>query len=480
MKKTSDLEEQLKEITQQRNLLLKALDVLEEGIHVVDSSGRTIIYTKGCEKIEQSKSDYILGKHISEAYELDDETSVQLRVLKSGIAVKNHHTSYITSQGKRADIITNTYPIFENGKIIAAVSVNRDITKLGELTEKIIELQKNLYSGEQKRRKHANGTIFEFDDIIGESDSIKQTIKIAKKFARSLSPVIIQGETGTGKELFAQSIHNYSSRANGPFVAVNCAAIPESLLEGILFGTCKGAFTGAEDKRGLFEEAAEGTLFLDEINSMSMLLQTKLLRVLQNKTVRRVGGNKEIRVNPRIISATNVDPMESIAKNQLRNDLYYRLAVATLVIPPLRNRLDDIPILARYFIEKNSKIMGKNIKYISDEVFEIFNKYNWPGNVRELEHVIEHAINMADSTDTKLSVQHLPPHLREKFTHKHHFYKDYKVNNLQQTLLDIEKDIITQELINNDYNITKTAKSLGISRQHLQYRLKKLNIKKQK
>ncbi|MGB3913916.1 MAG: sigma 54-interacting transcriptional regulator, partial [Thermacetogeniaceae bacterium] len=332
----------------------------------------------------------------------------------------------------------------------------------------------------QKRRKHANGTIFEFDDIIGESDSIKQTIKIAKKFARSLSPVIIQGETGTGKELFAQSIHNYSSRANGPFVAVNCAAIPESLLEGILFGTSKGAFTGAEDKSGLFEEATEGTLFLDEINSMSMLLQTKMLRVLQNKTVRRVGGNKEIPVNPRIISATNVDPMESIAKNQLRNDLYYRLAVATLVIPPLRNRLDDIPILARYFIEKNSKIMGKNIKYISDEVFEIFNKYNWPGNVRELEHVIEHAINMADSTDTKLSVQHLPPHLREKFTHKHHFYKDYKVNNLQQTLLDIEKDIITQELINNDYNITKTAKSLGISRQHLQYRLKKLNIKKQK
>lgn len=480
MKKTSDLEEQLKEITQQRNLLLKALDVLEEGIHVVDSSGRTIIYTKGCEKIEQSKSDYILGKHISEAYELDDETSVQLRVLKSGIAVKNHHTSYITSQGKRADIITNTYPIFENGKIIAAVSVNQDITKVGELTEKLIELQKNLYSGEQQRRKHANGTIFNFDDIIGESDEIKQTIKIAKKFARSLSPVIIQGETGTGKELFAQSIHNYSSRANGPFVAVNCAAIPESLLEGILFGTCKGAFTGAEDKRGLFEEASEGTLFLDEINSMSMLLQTKLLRVLQNKTVRRLGGNKEIRVNPRIISATNVDPIESIAKNQLRNDLYYRLAVATLVIPPLRNRLDDIPLLAKYFIEKNSKIMGKNIKYISDDVLEIFNKYNWPGNVRELEHVIEHAINMADSTDTKLSIQHLPPHLREKFTHKHHFYKDYKVNNLQQTLLNIEKDIITQELINNDYNITKTAKNLGISRQHLQYRLKKLNINKQK
>lgn len=478
MDEVPNSEVQLAEITQQKKLLLKALDVLEEGIHMIDSNGRTILYTRGCEKIEHSRSDYIIGKHISEAYELDDETSVLLKVLKSGITITNHHTSYITSQGKRADIITNTYPIYANGKIIAAVSVNRDITKVGELTEKVIKLQKDLYSGQQKRLKNANGTIFDFDDIIGESDAIKQTIDIAKKFALNLSPVIIQGETGTGKELFAQSVHNFSPRAKGPFVAVNCAAIPESLLEGILFGTRKGAFTGAEDKRGLFEEAAEGTLFLDEINSMSMLLQTKLLRVLQNKTVRRLGGNKETQVNPRIISATNVDPIESIAKNHLRNDLYYRLAVTILVIPPLRDRLDDIPILTKYFIEKNNKMMGKNIQNISEDVLEIFSRYNWPGNVRELEHVIEHAMNIAEICDTNLHTQHLPPHLREKFTHKHHFYKDYKVQNLKQTLFNIERDIITQELFKNDYNITKTAKTLGVSRQHLQYRLKRLNINK--
>ncbi len=478
MQQVSDLEEQLAEIKQQKKLLLKALDVLEEGIQMIDSSGRTILYTRGCEQIEHSKSDYVIGKHISEAYELDDETSVLLKVLKSGITTKNHHTSYITSQGKRADIITNTYPIFDNGKIIAAVSVNRDITKVGELTNKIIKLQKDLYSDQQKRHKHANGTIFSFDDIIGESDTIKQTIDIAKKFAQGFSSVFIQGETGTGKELFAQSIHNYSSRAKGPFVAVNCAAIPESLLEGILFGTRKGSFTGAEDKRGLFEEAHEGTLFLDEINSMSMLLQTKLLRVLQSKTVRRLGGNKEIQVNPRIISATNVDPIESIAKNNLRNDLYYRLAVTTLVIPPLRERLNDIPVLTKCFIEKNNKLLGKHIQNISEDVHEVFNRYNWPGNVRELEHAIEHALNIAESSDITLGFQHLPPHLREKFSHKHHFYKDYKVESLQQTLFDIERDIITQELNNNNYNITKTAKSLGVSRQHLQYRLKRLNIDK--
>lgn len=474
----SNLEIQLKKITQQKKLLLKALDVLEEGIHMVDSNGHTILYTKGCEKIEHSRSDYIIGKHISEAYKLDDETSILLKVLKSGITINNHHTSYITSQGNRVDIITDTYPIYENGKIIAAVSVNRNITKVGILTEKVIRLQKELYSGQQKRQKKNNGTIFDFDDIIGKSDTIKQTIDTAKKFALNFSPVIIQGETGTGKELFAQGIHNYSSRANGPFVAVNCAAIPDSLLEGLLFGTCKGAFTGAEDKRGLFEEAAKGTLFLDEINSMSMALQTKLLRVLQNKTVRRLGGNKEIEVYPRIISATNLDPIESIAKNQLRNDLYYRLAVTTLVVPPLRDRLDDIPILAKHFIEKNNKMMGKNIQNISEDVLEIFYRYNWPGNVRELEHAIEHAMNMTDSSDTKLCTQHLPPHMREKFAHKHHFYKDYKVQNLRQTLFNIEKDIITQELIRNDYNITKTARALGVSRQHLQYRLKRLDINK--
>ncbi len=474
----SGLEEELKEIKQQKKLLFKALDVLEEGIHMIDSGGRTILYTRGCEKIEHSKSDYVIGKHISEAYELNDETSVLLKVLKSGITIKNHHTIYITSQGKRVDIITNTYPIYANGRVIAAVSVNRDITKVGELTKKVIKLQKDLYSGQQKRRENANGTVFDFQDIIGESTPIKQAIHIAKKFARNLSPVFIQGETGTGKELFAQSVHNYSPRASGPLVAVNCAAIPESLLEGILFGTCKGAFTGAEDKRGLFEEAAAGTLFLDEINSMSMLLQTKLLRVLQNKTVRRVGGNKEIRVDPRIISATNVDPIESITKSHLRNDLFYRLAVTTLIVPPLRDRLDDIPLLTKFFIEKNNKMMGKNIQNISEDVLEIFSKYNWPGNVRELEHVIEHAMNMAEVSDTDLHIQHLPPHLREKFMHKHHFYKDYKVQNLPQTLFDIERDIISQELSKNDNNITKTAQALGVSRQYLQYRLKRLDINK--
>ncbi|MGB9791833.1 MAG: sigma-54 interaction domain-containing protein [Thermacetogeniaceae bacterium] len=476
MKKDSyaELKEQLEKLTREKDLLLKALDVLEDGIHMVDASGRTILYTRGMEKIENLKSEYVLGKHISETYQLDDQSSILLKVLKSGIAIRNHHTTYITSQGKTASIITNTYPIFQDGKIIGAVSVNRDITKVRELAEKVIKLQRDLYAHQKKNKQ--NGTQFCFDDIIGTSKKIKETIEIAKKFAENLSPVLIQGETGTGKELFAQSIHNYSPRADGPFVAINCAAIPETLLEGILFGTCKGAFTGAEDRKGLFEEASEGTLFLDEINSMSLFLQSKLLRVLQSKTIRRVGGNKDISVNPRIISAINVDPAEAITKGQLRNDLYYRLAAVTLVIPPLRERIEDIPLLVKHFIEKNNRIMGKNIQNVSNDVLNILRKYNWPGNVRELEHVIEHAMNMVESSDTTIHVQHLPPHLREKFNHSHHFYRDYQVNNLRETLLGIERDIIIQELINNHNNISKTAAKLGVSRQYLQYRIKRLNI----
>lgn len=477
MRKNSctDLKEQLEKITRENDLLLKALDVLEDGIHMVDASGRTILYTRSCEKMEHLKSDYVMGKHISETYRLDDKSSVLLKVLKSGIAVRNHHTNYITSQGKTVSIITNTYPIFSNGTIIAAVSVNRDITRVQHLAEKVIKLQKDLYA--HQKRQNRNGTQFCFDDIIGNSAKIRETIETAKKFAENLSPILIYGETGTGKELFAQSIHNYGPRAKGPFVAINCAAIPETLLEGILFGTCKGAFTGAEDKEGLFEEADGGTLFLDEINAMGLLLQAKLLRVLQSKTMRRLGGNKEINVNPRIISAMNIKPSDAIAKDQLRNDLFYRLAVVTLEIPPLRERLEDIPVLAKHFIEHNNKIMGKNVKELSQDVLKVLGKYNWPGNVRELEHLIEHAMNMAESNITTIQLEHLPPHIREKFTHSHHFYRDYRIQNLQQTLLEIEKDIITQELVKNNNNITHTAARLGISRQHLQYRLKRLNIK---
>lgn len=467
-----DLAREVERLKKENSYLVNALNVLEEGIHIVDADGKTVFYSKGLEKIEKYSSNQVVGKHISEAYQLDYESSILLKVLKTGIAVKNQETTYAKSNGKTISIITDTYPIYSQGKLIAAVSVNRDNSDRRAMTETIFRLQKQLYSQEENPRK--NGTQYTFDHIIGESEALRETIELAKATAVNLSPVLIQGETGTGKELFAQAIHNYSSRANGPFVAVNCAAIPETLLESILFGTAKGAFTGAENKKGLFEEASNGTLFLDELSSMSMLLQTKLLRVLETKTVRRLGGDREIPVNPRIISAVNIDPLEAIAKDQLRRDLYYRLAVVSITIPPLRKRKSDIPLLVRHFIKRSARIMGKNVRDVTPEVQQVLQKHNWPGNVRELEHAIEYALNVIDSESEYIDLQHLQPNLTKLTVKTLPEYTSANGKDLKSLLIAIEREIIKNKLEENDNNISKTAKALGISRQHLQYRMKKL------
>lgn len=288
---------------------------------------------------------------------------------------------------------------------------------------------------------------------------------------------MILGETGTGKELFAQSIHNESSRAKEPFIAVNCSAIPDSLLESILFGTTKGAFTGAENKSGLFEEAKNGTLFLDELNSMSIVLQAKLLRALETNRIRRVGGNQEIPVNPRIISAMNINPLEAIENEKLRSDFYYRLAVVTLECPSLRNRKEDIITLSWHYIKKYNKILGRKIDRLSPEVMKILENYNWPGNVRELSHCIEHAMNMVDPNDTSLLVRHLPAFIQENALKSNILPIILpKTNDFKQIMNQVEKDILLQALKRNNGNMNQSAKELGLSRQSLFYKLKKLNI----
>jgi arginine utilization regulatory protein len=262
-------------------------------------------------------------------------------------------------------------------------------------------------------------------------------------------------------------------------VAINCAAIPGTLLESVLFGTVKGAFTGAEDKPGLFEEANPGTLFLDEVSSMDIALQSKLLRVLESKMVRRLGGKTDIKVNPRIISAINSEPQEAIAKNRLREDLYYRLAVVTLTIPPLRKRMTDIPLLVNTFIQAINKIMNKNVKEVSSEVVNTFQKHNWPGNVRELQHAVEHAMNYAEDEASYLELRHLPQNLMQKNLAGKYDLNDFggkesANGNLKDVLQLIEREIIQKALDQNDHNITRAARSLGMSRQNLQKRIKRL------
>ncbi len=458
------------------DLIVKSLDCMEDSyFSIVDATGRIVYLSTDFEKIDGYKVSDILGENVLDVYKTDLNSSTHMKTINDKTVLKNAHFYYPSVTGQPVEVVMDVYPVFSGAKVIGSFGVTRDTSKIQALTEKLFILQKALV--DQTRRINKNGTQFCFDDIIGSGQEMQNVIKTAKKMANSESRIMILGETGTGKELFAQSIHNASARAKEPFIAINCSAIPDTLLESILFGTTKGAFTGAEDKPGLFEEAKNGTLFLDELNSMNIVLQSKLLRALETNTIRRVGGNKEIPANPRIISAMNVDPEEAIKAGNMRSDFFYRLAVVIIECPPLRNNEENIIELARFFINRYNKILGRNIDEISEEVIQILKSYKWPGNVRELSHCIEYAMNMVDIEDNCLSVKHLPAFVLENTaTNVILPVIVPEITDYNQTIMQIERNILTQALKDNNGNINKTAKELNLSRQNLFYKLKRLNI----
>lgn len=464
-------------------LLLRSIEILEDiCIHIVDKDGCTIYYSKGCEKIEQYKREDMLGNHISESYMLDEknhlnsENSLILKALRTGQSIENKAMKYITKKGKLINVISSAYPIFSDNKISGAIAVFKDVSQVMEMSSAITKLQKDLLL--QKKKQTKNGTEFYFDDIIGSSTIMNSTINVAKKVSTSSSPILIVGATGTGKELFAQSIHNYSPVSSGPFVAINCSSIPETLLESILFGTNKGAFTGAIDSPGLFEQAKDGTLFLDELNSTSLAFQAALLRVLETNKIRRVSGSNEISVNGRVISAMNINPIEAINKKQLRPDLYYRLSALTLELPSLATRIDDIDELIMNFVETNNKIFGKNIEGISNEALKLLKRYDWPGNIRQLKHCIVYSMNMAEIDDLLIGSNHLPKYIVDNCKSGEILtpHKIDKSSGLKESLKNIERAMIIETLKQNNGNCSKSAKQLNISRQNLRYRLKILDI----
>lgn len=318
---------------------------------------------------------------------------------------------------------------------------------------------------------------YKFKDIIYESSVMDQIIEKCKKIADSDSSVMIYGETGTGKEILSQSIHNESPRSNGPFLAINCAAIPDTLLESLLFGTEAGAYTGSESRAGLFEQANHGTLLLDEIQSMNITLQSKLLRVLQEGKVRRVGGLNEIEVDLRVISNINIKPDRAIDEGLLRRDLFYRLGVVNITIPPLRDRKADIPLLTRKIIENYNVKLTKNINDIDAATIEIFMLYDWPGNIRELQHAIEHAMNIIPESDRLISPEYLPDHiLKEVGINFDSGDVLEELHGLDNIIQNVETRTIISTLKETSGNISKAAHLLGISRQTLQYRILKNNI----
>ncbi|TCP57641.1 arginine utilization regulatory protein [Tumebacillus sp. BK434] len=475
------MEREAREMVEMLRAILASID---EGIHAVDRDGITIYYNDAVARLDGLDPQEVIGKHILEVFpSLNNGTSTLLKVIETGERIPDLPQMYTNYRGYKVHTVNTTLPIVSGGKVIGALEVAKDLTRLKELNEKLIDLQAQVVGVEKKalgKKKSPIEARWTFDEILTQDRSMLLLKELGARAATTSSPVLVFGETGTGKELFVQSIHNASPRRHKPFIAQNCAALPASLLEGLLFGTVKGSFTGAENRPGLFELADGGTLFLDEINSMPLELQAKLLRVLQEGIVRRVGDTKVIEVDVRVLAATNQNPLLAIEQGHLRSDLYYRLNVVSLHLPSLSERPDDIRLLVRHFIDKFNRKFGLQVLDVSPEVFDRFHAYGWPGNVRELEHAVEGAMNLADGP--YLRMEHLPWHIREgHFAAKAEggITLPHGVRPLREVLDNVESALIEQAMRETGGNIQQAAKLLKVPRQTLQYRLQKGQKKEQ-
>ena len=457
----------IKEFEKVINELVNAID---EGVHIVDADGKTIVYSSVMAELELTRREDVIGKSFEEVFSrIPQGESTMAMALYEKKATLNKEQTYLNQYGKEITTVNSTIPIVMGNKVIAAMEIANDITDLKSMSNTILDLRGGANLVDKKEpgiRKYT------FDNIIGETEKIKKQIAIAKKAAASDTTVFIYGETGTGKELFAQSVHYSGVRGKGPFLAQNCAALPESLLEGILFGTSKGGFTGAEDRAGLFEQANGGTLLLDEISAMPYELQSKLLRVLQEHYIRRVGGSKDIPVDVRIIATVNEPPEQLIARGDLRKDLYYRLSVINLNIPPLRERADDIETIAKGILNKKSKEIGKNIEGFTKDALIKLKDYAYPGNVRELENIIMSAVSLSEEKSFLDEEDIIINELKASDDNGCINYNSQE-ETLDEFMYRTEKAIIEKVMTSKDNNISRTAEELGIKRQTLQHKLKK-------
>ena len=459
-----------------KNILKLISENISSGLFIVNKEGIVVFYNQSANDLAGLNVENAIGKHMLEIFpKLTEETSTIIRALTTGEVIKNYVQNYYNYQRKLVTILSNTVPIYENGEIVGAIEIFSDVDQYKNINQ-------NKYN-----KKHKGNIIdkahYTIDDIVGVGRFVKDIKLKIKKIADSKSPVLVYGETGTGKELIVQSIHNLSQRCDNPFIAQNCAAIPGTLLESMLFGTALGSFTGAKDSKGLIEAADGGTLFLDEINSMDIMLQAKLLRVLQEGQIRRVGENKTRFVDVRIITALNQNPYKAIEEGKLRSDLFYRLNVINFSLLPLRERSEDLEVLAYYFLNEFNRALNKNIKGFTNEVIEFFHSYNWPGNIRELRHSIEHAVNMIEKD--VITIGDLPKYVDINYKAADDIQENIVeeknsiiINEpLNEIMNEYERKIISRSLRQNDYNVSKTSERLNIPRQTLYYKMKKLGIK---
>lgn len=452
------------------------LENIDIGIRVIDKSGIIIYCNHVMEVIMNFKFNEVIGKHVLDIHkDLDENSSTLLRCINTNKAINNKTKVQINNKGKTIYLVTSNIPIVSDGETIGAIEYIKTQDSYGDL---FYFLEKN-FLHEKKipfENKNLNSnTNYSFDDFLTIERELITLINRVKDMSVYDHNVLIYGETGTGKEIIAQAIHNWSYRRNKPFVSQNCAAIPETLLETIFFGTEVGSFTGAVESRGLFEQANGGTLLLDELNSLPVFLQAKLLRVLQEGYVKRIGGKKDIKVDVKVICTTNEKTDVLIKKKRLREDLFYRLGPIYIEVPPLRQRKADIDYLTRIFLKRECKYMKIKEPDLSIEVKRIFRKYPWKGNVRELKNVVNFILLNSLGAD-RIECTNLPDYMVNEDWDLKEIDSKMGELNYNRKIIEFEKMVIKDALIKSEGNVSKAADLLGIKRPTLQYKIKKMKI----
>ncbi|WDV46768.1 sigma 54-interacting transcriptional regulator [Clostridiaceae bacterium M8S5] len=463
-------------LKEMKSMLTAIFNSTQDAITVVDQNGINIMINTAYTKLTGLTEADIIGKPAT--FDIAEGESIQLKVLDTKDIIKNVR---LKVGPHKKEVIATAAPIIVDNELRGSVGVLKDLSEVKALTEKLKVAKKIIRKLEAK---------YTFDDIVARNSKMISAVEKAKKAATLPITVLLRGESGTGKEVFAHSIHTASNRKYNQFVRVNCAALSETLLESELFGYEEGAFTGAKKggKKGLFEEAQGGTIFLDEIGDISANTQVKLLRVIQEKEIVRVGSVKPININVRIIAATNMDLEKAILEGRFREDLYYRLSVMPITIPALRHRKDEIYELSMNCIEKLNREYGRSVQDISYEAINLLKSHNWPGNVRELENVIGRAIINMKLQEQIILPKHIP-HITQfenikiaknnennDETLKLLMPEDGNIKSLSSITNKIEKQYIKKVLKHNNNNKTKTARDLDISIRSLYYKMEKYKI----
>lgn len=441
-------------------------DAMYEAIIVIDAGGTIIYVNHAYSNIVGVPAGKILGKKMAEV----EPTSMCLKVLKGHPPILNQK---ILIESIGVEVLANITPFYVHGKLAGVISVFRNIYETMNLSDelkRVRDIARYLHDELNAKDKQLPGA---FESLVGKNRYFRQALILAATVAPTDATVMIRGESGVGKEVLAEAIHKSSPRKDFPFIKVNCAAIPESLLESELFGYEEGAFTGAKKggMPGKFELAHKGTIFLDEVGDMSPAMQAKLLRVLQEKAIEKIGGRKTVYVDARIISATNKDLETMVVNKQFREDLYYRLNVIPIFLPPLRRRKDDLPLLADHFLKLYCDELKREKIIIASEVMNIFLEHEWPGNIRELKNVIEHAAILCSGN--MITVEHLPWYLKKARADFH--LPVWRKETLPELVEKLEKEVITRVL--QEYgNKSSAIKALGISRRTFYLKLKKYRL----